>query len=569
MNKKIAFVAYESPYAPGGGIAAVLKHLPAALKKASKLPTYVITPFHKNIPKTNDISSKTKNLGTVNIFDGRREITVNILHLSEDVEWIFLQAVNESDTDIPYFDGHRHPYDVAKQNGDIALTLLRDSLFFGKAVTFAIPMIDPVASWILLLQDWEAATTSLFINAMGKDKYVFPIPYLTIHNSYDAYVPDDTLDMFGINPSTCPGGTVLQRALPLVQKTVFTVSEQFAIDLSSEILQSQILAPHLKSELSSRLTGINNGAFTKLSVPDEILASAKKKDYTHFQKWKIHHRENALKAIGDLTPSEDKPVWGDTGKFSRNNFPWIVMAGRDDSRQKGYDVACYAIEKYLSQSREACFLFFPIPGEEGLPGIKFLHDLADRYPENVLAFPFLFKEGYFEIMRGATYGLMPSLYEPFGMANEYFLNGASCIGRATGGIMQQVVPFRQVPSFSPSVEKRASRWHNQKTPATGFLYREEDNIPTKVDDWEVINAAFYDLPGHSPNRLQQRSQLALFQSMASALKSCLSDAIRLYVDHPQTYYKFLSDGIEYISRSFTWQKAAKTYQQLINQEIES
>ena len=568
MNKKIAFIAYETPYAPGGGIAAVLNHLPAALKEASKLPTYVITPFHRNIAKTKDVTPETENLGTINYLFGRKKITFNILLLSKVVEWIFLQVEEDSATEIPFFDGRRHPYDVPKQDGDIAPILLRDSLLFGKTATLALPLIDPEASWTLLLQDWEVATTSLFIKALGRDNYEFPVPFLTLHNCYDTYVPDGTLKKFGIDPSTCPGGTVLQRAVPLVQKPVLTVSEQFALDLSNEILQSQILAPHLKSELSSRLKGINNGTFTTLAVPEEILTPAKNEDYKPIREWKSRHRESALKAINELIPSEEKPVWGELSQFSREDLPWIVMAGRDDSRQKGYDVACYAIENYLLKSKDACFLFFPIPGEEGLPGMKFLHDLAKRYPENVLAFPFLFREGYFAIMQGATYGLMPSYYEPFGMANEFYLNGAACIGRATGGITQQVVPYRQVPSYSPSVEKRASHWHDPKIPVTGFLFREEDEIPSELDDWRVINDADYDISGQTPNRLEQRSELALFQSMGSALTSCLFDAISVYVNQPQIYFKLLSDGIEYISKGFTWQKAARTYQQLISQEIQ-
>jgi hypothetical protein len=69
------------------------------------------------------------------------------------------------------------------------------------------------------------------------------------------------------------------------------------------------------------------------------------------------------------------------------------MAGRDDPRQKGYDVAAAAVEDYLTlnQRKPECaqFLFFPIPGDEGLAGLGFLRELADRFPEHVLAFPFI------------------------------------------------------------------------------------------------------------------------------------------------------------------------------------
>ena len=563
MNKKIAFIAYETPFAPGGGIAAVLNHLPVALQKASGLPTYVITPFHKNIAKTTSMEPMMENLATIKVSYGRRILSVNILLLSKEVDWIFLQVNQDSDTDIPFFDGHRHPYDVAKQKGDIATTLLRDSLLFGKSAAMALSIIDSQVNWISLLQDWEAATASLFIKTMDEDR--FSIPFLTLHNCYDTYVPDETLRKFGCDPNIYPGDTVLQRSLPLVQKPVFTVSEQYALDLSKEVLQSQILAPHLESELSTRLIGINNGTFTDLSVPDTVLSSAQKENHTPFRDWKSRNRESAIKAIDELIPSADKPVWGDLDKFAKDDTPWIVMAGRDDSRQKGYDLACYAIEKYLSISKQTCFLFFPIPGEEGLPGIKFIQDLANRFPENVIAFPFLFREGYFSIMQGATYGLMPSYYEPFGMANEFYLKGAACIGRATGGILQQVVPYRNVRSFTSPVKKRASRWHSPTSLPTGFLFREVDGITSELADWQVINSADYNHSGESPNRLEQRQDLSLFRSMANALTECLVDAINLYSNQPEIYYQLLSDGIDYISRGFTWQKAARAYNQHINQ----
>lgn len=563
MNKKIAFVAYETPFAPGGGIAAVLNHLPAALKKVSDLSTYVITPFHRNISKTTEMAPKMDKVSTIRIIYNGSSFPVDILLLSNDVNWVFLKVNEDQDIDIPFFDGCRHPYDVEKQNGDVAPTLLRDSLFFGKAAALAIPTIDSSSSWTLLLQDWETATTSLFANPMAENR--FQKPFLTLHNCYDTYVPDETLDKFGIDSSNFPGDTVLQRALPLVHKTVFTVSEQFALDLSKEVLQAQILAPHLKSELKLRLKGVNNGTFTNLTVPNKVLISKKKENYTSFEEWKHQNRNSALKAIKEFKPSEDKPIWGEPDRFSNEDIPWIVMAGRDDSRQKGYDLACSAIEKYLSTSKEACFLFFPIPGEEGLPGINFLQELTNRFPENVIAFPFLFREGYFAIMQGATYGLMPSYYEPFGMANEFYLKGAACIGRATGGILQQVVPYRPVSSFSASVEKRSARWHKHTSNPTGFLFREEDDIPSELDDWQSINSADYDSTGGSPNRLEQRQELVLFQSMAKALTSCLVDAINLYVDQPKTYYQFLSDGIEFISKGFTWKKAAQAYQRYINQ----
>ncbi len=55
MAKSLAFVTYETTHAPCGGIAAVMQHLPDAMRRQSGLPTCLITPFHHRIRKTVDL----------------------------------------------------------------------------------------------------------------------------------------------------------------------------------------------------------------------------------------------------------------------------------------------------------------------------------------------------------------------------------------------------------------------------------------------------------------------------------------------------------------------------------
>lgn len=159
-----------------------------------------------------------------------------------------------------------------------------------------------------------------------------------------------------------------------------------------------------------------------------------------------------MTALDAHTPNEKEPVWGDKMRFRKDDAPWFVMAGRDDPRQKGYDVAAAAIEDYLAVHHGepdcAQFLFFPIPGDEDLLGLEFLRALAGRYPEDIVAFPFIWLAGFTAALQGAAYGLMPSLYEPFGMANEFNLAGGCVgIGRATGGNLAQIVPLRATAAF--------------------------------------------------------------------------------------------------------------------------
>jgi glycogen synthase len=551
MAKKIAFATYETPFAPSGGIAAVMARLPGYVFKASGLQTFVITPFHYKIDKTASQKDQMGRVGRIVVPFNEDQIAVNVLRLERRGSWCFLEAEDER-----FFAGERHPYDVAPRSKGTTSILLRDALFFGRAAVRALPLLGSQDTWTVMAQDWEAATAAL---ALTQETDVSAEIFLTIHNSYDSGATDADLLSFDLNPLLCPGDTVLERALTIVQEPVFTVSDQFALDFAEEILQSAVLAPHLKTVLPTKLLGVNNGVFTDLSIDADVLAQARSGKFEPLREWKQANRIQALKALDDLAATKDRPVWGSLRKFQRDQAPWFVLAGRDDPRQKGYDVACPAISDFLADGGDARFLFFPIPGDEGLPGLGFLKKLSKRFPESVLVLPFIFQEGYFAALQGATYGIMPSLYEPFGMANEFYFKGTVGVGRATGGIIQQIVPLRAAACFSHAVQRRCDRYYGTSARPTGILYRERDGITTAVVDWNSINAADYNRSGKRPDRVEQRSALPLFQAMVGELRTAIEDAVRVYQEQPEVYFEMLAEGIGYIQRTFSWERAAQAY----------
>ena len=474
----------------------------------------MVTPYHRRIEKTYSLPLEW--MGGVNIETALGKIPVEIGRLvdSHGLGWYFLKAQDQT-----LFAGERHPYDVAKTQMEIGTILQRDALFFGAALARALPVIDSQAHWILLMQDWEAATVVL---ALGRKRRQYGL-FLTLHNSYDSGgVTEDSLEAVGIDPRYCKGpagssqASVLERVLRLTHTPIFTVSKQFAVDLIQDSVQCKIVAPHLQKQLRQRLCGIDNGPFANLAVPEDLLKQAMIEKYEALQEWKGERKAAALAALKGFTPSQDKPVWGNLELFGRDepHLPLFVMAGRDDPRQKGYDVAAIAIRKFLSGKGKARLLFFPIPGDEGMAGLTFLKRLAEEYQESVLVLPFRFQEGFTAALQGAAFGLMPSLYEPFGMANEFYLNGTPVIGRATGGIIQQIVPLHTAKVFTPAVEQRAEFWYPQgaKANPTGLLFREQDGLPTLEDDWRSINAAGYDAdlssPANHPEREAVRKQMA-------------------------------------------------------------
>ena len=408
---------------------------------------------------------------------------------------------------------------------------------------------------------WEAATTALALTKYSKTYKLF----ITLHNSYDTEAQNEDLLRIGVRSERCPGYnnelTILSRAIPLVQRPVFTVSEQFALDITSDTFQVKVMAKHLQKLLESDFLGINNGPFESLHVDEHILRDAMRGSFNSLREWKSANRKRALEALDNVTPTKETPVWGDLKKLKRNEDAcWFVMAGRDDPRQKGYDVAAAAIRLFLKESRDARFFFFPIPGDEDLPGLTFLKNLAADFPESVLVFPFRWKEGFFATLRGAAYGIMPSLYEPFGGANEFYLNGTVGIGRATGGLIQQIVPLWAVSSFSHNAQKLAQRWHSQSSAPTGLLFREKNNIKSIVDDWEGINKAKYDISSSSNDRVLQRKQYTTFNEIVHELYLCIKDGVRIYQqENPDLYYKMVRDGIIFIQNSFSWERAAQEY----------
>jgi glycosyltransferase involved in cell wall biosynthesis len=316
----------------------------------------------------------------------------------------------------------------------------------------------------------------------------------------------------------------------------------------------------LQGPLQRRLFGIDNGPFANLALNADVLEQAVGGNFAALQVWKEERKAVALAALKNIQPSAEMPVWGNVELFGQDglDLPWFVMAGRDDPRQKGYDVAALAIRRFLSASGKARFLFFPIPGDEGTQGLTFLNKLAEEFPGKVLVLPFIFKEGFTAALQGATFGLMPSLYEPFGMANEYYLNGTPVIGRATGGIIQQIVPLRTARVFTPAVELRANRWYpaGAGVHPTGLLFREEDGLPTLEEDWRRINAAGYDPLGGSPDRVEERSQYALVQGMAVQLQQALEDGLMVFQDHA-LYFRMLAEGARFIQASFSWERSAR------------
>jgi glycogen synthase len=581
MSNPIALVAYESRYARCGGVTAVLNHLPGHLHAVSGAPTVVITPYHLHSRDTTKL--ETRLVGEVRVPFAGHEVAVAVRRHDDRWPWYFLDASGFTlpdslrlyEDDRHFFAGKRHPYDVGRDGGEQLAILRRDALLFGAAAARTLVVIQPDAVWSVLLQDWQAATTALALAGRQTKHQLL----LTLHNSYDSGgIFDEDLAGVGIDAALVPGAddaegsTALNRAWPVVRKPLVTVSEQFALDLTQDPFQRHIMADQLQAILAPpNLIGINNGPFAALAVPEDRLTAAEAGDYRPLAEWKEQRKQQAVAALRAFSPTSERVVWGDVATFLRRTEEdqpaWFVLAGRDDPRQKGYDVAAAAVAELLQdpgRANAAQFLFFPIPGDEGRAGLGFLRDLAARHPANVLVLPFIFAEGYQATLQGAAFGVMPSLYEPFGMANEFYFNGAVGIGRATGGLVQQIVPLRGAASFNSAVARLANRWHAADAEASGLLFREPDDLPDAVGDWRRLNVMSYSVD-RPDNRVAARLRVPLYRAMVDELRKALTDAIAVYASCDRApLYRMLTAGIRHTQRSFSWERTAAAYVELLS-----
>ncbi len=132
------------------------------------------------------------------------------------------------------------------------------------------------------------------------------------------------------------------------------------------------------------------------------------------------------------------------------------------------------------------------------------------------------------IQTGATFGIMPSIYEPFGAAVEYMTSGTVNIGWATGGLVDQI------------------------DSKCGFLYKEDavfytgENLRTFVNSSRII---------------QTRKTNPWVQSMSDNLYAEIRKATDLYKNHPEEYYQMIINGLKK-TRQFSWETSAKKYDEV-------
>ena len=158
--------------------------------------------------------------------------------------------------------------------------------------------------------------------------------------------------------------------------------------------------------------------------------------------------------------------------------------------------------------------------------------------------------------------VMGSFYEPFGAANEAYLAGMPVVARATGGLVQQVVPY---PSAGLSRHGRqlAAMYHGVRSEPTGFLFR-EPSVLSEVQDWRKIIDCAYWHQNPRLDRIDERRGTPLFDAIVQRAAWALQHAIDLYSTDQIAYAKMIYAGFKMLDE-FSWERAIQDYRRLYDQ----
>mgnify|MGYP001045068750 CR=1 FL=1 len=556
-RRTVVFVTFESKFAPLGGLAAVMRELPRRMARAEKGECVTVAPFFTRITRCRKrLFGEIESTGRR--FDVRFDEQVHTVEIFEHVDddgfrTFLLDAADFFNAPCdcgspPAPEAPCNPYLYPSDPGQ----LLQDALFFCAAVPRALVALGEARDLVLNLQDWCTACVALTIRQEPRLSSAACV--LTLHNPYDKPLPDEELGK--ISDQRLPGPTVLTGTIPLLDGPLCTVSENFAAELASDPLHTTVYAPHLQPLFGEKgIVGINNGLFSKLDFPQSAIDAAGEGDFDPILAEKQRRREALLEILQGYRPRE---AWGSLD-LSGFDGPIFLMFGRDDPRQKGYDLAVAAIRQIATG--KARYIFTPIPGDEGLDGLRFLRELAQDRPGEVKVFPFRMAQGYRELQRGCSFLVMCSFYEPFGGATEGYAVGTPVVARATGGLVQQVAPYT-TGSITDTALRLAERFHARSASPSGLLFREPDlPIADVVAGWRTIVDCAYWPAG---DRVTDRMETPLFDAMAREATRAFLDAIDLYTGDKASYAGMIYHGFDMLDR-FTWESAVEKYRRVYDQ----
>ena len=532
----VAFCSFENRYAKAGGLAAVTTNILPYIKEVNHIPNIIlITPFFQKIMEKSGLVSTGINFS---VPFGNRSIKTELFeyvwNYSKPSDGVLKEYYLKADG---FFDsGSRlnNPYIYFENDMKRNIEAMNENaLFFCKAVPPALNALNMSEDIVIHLHEWQTSLIALTSKKAMIDGTLKSCGTVqTVHNSFDSSIPwkllnkiDSRSGKLKLAGFTGDRLSAYQIGLQLIDAPVTTVSNNFAKELTSDILQTDYYAPHLQNILiKNPAVGINNGMF--IDFPRDF-PKREKHSVDEVRLIKLKKRKSLLKLLSAYKPDErfgELTYKGGTINKLPDKIPIIVMSGRLDPVQKGYDVLLRAIERFAEDEIKAILAPMPVSSSD----LDYFYEVACKCKGNVTVFPLRMERGYHELQTGSTFGIMPSIYEPFGAAVEYMACGTVNIGRSTGGLIDQI------------------------DKDSGFLYKEDAVFYTIGN----INAFI-----KSSNIVQSRKTNAFVSSMADNLYNVLKKAIQTYQNQPDKYYQMIINGFKQ-ARKFNWETSARNYNRI-------
>ncbi len=406
----IMFVGSEAtPFVKTGGLADVLGSLPNTIAASSHQVSLVL-PAHRAIKRAFKGELEFKKSFYIPIHT--KQEYVGILYLRKNHMDIYL-------IDNEYYFGYREhlygDYDDGERYG-----------FFNQAV---LAMFNHLKLYpdVLHLNDWQTGLIPYYL----KTSYDSDVLYqrirtiFTIHNiAYQGVfskallpylnVPDDPNLMFDDQVN------FMKTALMMADK-ITTVSKTYAEELMYDYYGfglSGIIKSRYK-DLIGIMNGLDNDGFNPKT--DEAIEKNFSL-YNYLQGKKAN--KQALQNIFHLKPS---------------NKPMIGMVSRL-TEAKGFPIVQAMIESHLKANRVQFVLLGSGDGDVE----AYFNHLKQTYPDNVGVY-FGYSDGLArQIYAGSDFFLMPSRFEPCGLAQLISMRyGTVPIVRETGGLKDSVLPYNK------------------------------------------------------------------------------------------------------------------------------
>lgn len=406
--KKVLFVASEAaPFIKSGGLGDVAGALPKALCAAG-VDCRVILPLYSQIP--DNLRSQMTYINHIYIKNAWRDQYCGVFRAEAEGVTYYL-------IDNEFYFKRYGIYGEADDGERFA--------FFSRAVLEILPIIDYYPD-VMHCNDWQTALIPVLLDhefrsraGYGNIKTVFTIHNIEFQGKYDPYILGN---VFGMSEDKKPilfYGDCLNLMKGAIEcaTAVTTVSQSYADEILDPYFSYGL--HHILAARKYKLSGILNGIDTDKFDPatDPALAC----NYNFKNRGQKFRNKRALQQQLGL-PQSDKPL---IGMISR-----LTM-------QKGLDLVRQEFDNIMREDVQ-----FVLLGTGDYEYEEFFRQMQLRYSENVRTMINFDAKLAQQIYAGCDLFLMPSKFEPCGLAQMIAMRyGTLPIVNAVGGLRDTVIPY--------------------------------------------------------------------------------------------------------------------------------